>query len=169
MSNENNNYDNDSDKRQELIKTFLDDVERKLPFWLKDEKENISDILEELETHIWDRATELAEGGDPSEEQIEIVIEQMGTPSKIASEYKRRGKPKYFITEELFPLYTKILIIVGAVLVGFNFIGMLFSIIGATSARAVFGGFFQGIFVSFAIALVLITIQFVYLSKEGSR
>ena len=61
MSNENNNYDNDSDKRQELIKIFLDDVERKLPFWLKDEKENISDILEELETHIWDRATELAE------------------------------------------------------------------------------------------------------------
>jgi hypothetical protein len=167
MSNENNNYDNDSDRRKELIKAFLDDVERKLPFWLKDEKENISDILEELETHIWDRATELAEGGDPSEEQIELVIDQMGSPSKIAGEYKRRGKPKYFITEELFPIYTKILIIVGAVLVGFNFIGMLFSIIGATTARAVFGGFFQGIFVSFAIALILITLQFIYLSKEG--
>ncbi|NPE07159.1 MAG: hypothetical protein GNW80_02660 [Asgard group archaeon] len=167
MSNENNNYDNDSDRRQELIKTFLDEVERKLPFWLKDEKDNIADILEELETHIWDRATELAEGGEPSEEQIELVIEQMGSPGKIAGEYKRRGKPKYFITEELFPLYTKILIIVGAVLVGFNFIGMLFSIIGATTAREVFGGFFQGIAVSFAIALILITLQFVYLSKEG--
>ncbi|NPD90616.1 MAG: hypothetical protein HGN29_18040 [Asgard group archaeon] len=167
MSNENNNYDNNSDRRQELIKAFLDDVERKLPFWLKDEKDNITDILEELETHIWDRATELAEGGEPSEEQIELVIEQMGSPSKIAGEYKRRGKPKFYITEELYPLYTKILIIVGAVLVGFNFIGMLFSIIGATTAREVFGGFFQGIAVSFAIALILITLQFVYLSKEG--
>ncbi|NHJ33653.1 MAG: hypothetical protein FK732_12400 [Asgard group archaeon] len=167
MSNENNNYDNDSDRRQELIKTFLDEVERKLPFWLKDEKENVKDILEELETHIWDRATELAEGGEPSEEQIEIVVEQMGSPSKIAGEYKRRGKPKYFITEELFPLYTKILAIVGAVLVGFNFIAMLFSIIGATTAREVFSGFFQGIAISFAIALILITVQFVILSKEG--
>lgn len=167
MSNEKNNYSNDSDRRQELIKTFLYDVEKKLPFWLKDEKDNISDILEELETHIWDRATELAEGGEPSEEQIELVIDQMGSPSKIASEYKRRGKPKYFITEELFPIYTKILIIVGAVLVGFNFIGLLFSFIGTTTAREVFGDFFQGIFISIAITLVLITIQFVYLSKEG--
>ena len=167
MSNEKNNYSNDSDERQELIKTFLYDVERKLPFWLKDEKDNIKDILEELETHIWDRATELAEGGEPSEEQIELVIDQMGSPSKIAGEYKRRGKPKYFITEELFPIYTKILIIVGAVLVGFNFIGLLFSFIGTTTAREVFGDFFQGIFISIAITLVLITIQFVYLSKEG--
>ncbi len=167
MSNENNTNSNSFDRRQELIKSFLDDVERKLPFWLKDEKDNITDILEELETHIWDRATELAEGGDPSEDQIELVIEQMGSPSKIASEYKRRGKPKFYITEELYPLYTKILIIVGAVLVGFNFLGMLFSIIGATTAREVFGGFFQGIFVSLAIAVILITIQFVYLSKEG--
>ena len=88
MSNENNNNSNSSDRRQELIKSFLDEVERKLPFWLKDQKEDINDILEELETHIWDRATELAEGGEPSEEQIELVIEQMGSPSKIAGEYK---------------------------------------------------------------------------------
>ena len=166
MSNENNNYDNDSDKRQELIKIFLDDVERKLPFWLKDEKDNIADILEELETHIWDRATELAEGGEPSEEQIELVIEQMGSPGKIAGEYKRRGKPKFYITEELFPLYQRILIIAAAVLAGFNFLGMLFSI-GSKYPRHLFGDFFQGIFISFAIALILITIQFVLLSREG--
>lgn len=166
MSNENNNYDNDSDKRQELIKAFLDDVERKLPFWLKDERDNITDILEELETHIWDRATELAEGGEPSEEQIELVIEQMGSPGKIAGEYKRRGKPKFYITEELFPLYQRILIIAAAVLAGFNFLGMLISI-GSKYPRHLFGDFFQGIFISFAIALILITIQFVLLSREG--
>jgi hypothetical protein len=166
MSNENNNYDNNTDRRQELIKSFLDNVERKLPFWLKDERDNINDILEELETHIWDRATELAEGGDPSEEQIELVIEQMGSPGKIAGEYKRRGKPKFYITEELFPLYQRILIIAVAVLASFNFLGMLFSI-GSKGAGRLFGDFFQGIFISFAIALILITIQFVMLSREG--
>ncbi len=89
MSNENNNYDNSSDRRQELGKTFLYDVERKLPFWLKDEKDNITDILEELETHIWDRATELAEGGEPSEEQIELVI------CSISSIYDRPSQQPY--------------------------------------------------------------------------
>jgi len=166
MSIENNNYDNSSDRRQESVKAFLDEVERKLPFWLKDEKDDIKDILDELETHIWDRATELAEGGEPSQEQIEFVIEQMGSPSKIAGEYKRRGKPKFYITEELFPLYQRILVIAAVALTSFNFIGMLFSI-GNKSVASLFADFFQGIFISFAIALILITIQFVLLSREG--
>lgn len=166
MSNEEYNNSNSSDRRQELIKSFLDEVERKLPFWLKDQKEDIDDILEELETHIWDRATELAEDGEPSNEQIELVIGQMGSPGKIAGEYKRRGKPKFFITEELFPLYQRILIITAIVLASFNFLGMLFSI-GSKGAGPLFRDFSQGIFISFAIALILITIQFVMLSREG--
>ena len=168
MSNENNNNSNSSDRRQELIKSFLDEVERKLPFWLKDQKEDINDILEELETHIWDRATELAEGGEPSEEQIELVIELMGSPSKIAGEYKRRGKPKFYITEELFPLYQRFLIIAAIVLASFNFLGMLFSFAGGNKGVGpLFRNFSQGFFISFAIALILITIQFVLLSREG--
>ncbi len=161
-----NNNNNSSDRRQKLVKEFLDQVEKKLPFWLKDQKSDIDDILEELETHIWDRATELADNEDPSEDQIQLVIDQMGSPGKIAGEYKRRGKPKFYITEELFPLYQRILIIAAAVLACFNFLGMLFSI-GSKGVGHLFGDFFQGIFISFAIALILITIQFVLLSREG--
>lgn len=153
----------DNRTKKDIVDEFLDDVKKKLPFWLKDEKEELDEILEELENHIWDKATELADGEDPSEDHIKQVINQMGKPNKIAAEYKHRGKPKFFITEELFPMYQKTLIIFSAVLFGLNFIGMLFSIGSGGVARS----FFSGLFIGLAIAFILITVQFVYLSKEG--
>lgn len=153
----------DNRTKKDIVDEFLEDVKKKLPFWLKDEKEELNEILEELENHIWDKATEFADGEDPSEDQIRQVLDQMGKPSKIAAEYKHRGKPKYFITEELFPMYLKTLVIISAILFGLNFIGMLFSIGSGGVARS----FFSGLFISLAIALISITIQFVYLSKEG--
>ncbi len=169
--NENKNNFEFLNEDQKLIKEFLDEVERKLPFWLKDEKKDVDDILEELETHIWDRATELADGEDPSIGDIKQVIDQMGTPSKIAGEYKRRGKPKFFITEELWIGYTKVVIIVCAVLLGINFLVMLIRIPSAVNAsigvKELFSGWISGSIMSVSIALVLITVLFIYLSHEG--
>ena len=95
----------------------------------------------------------------------------MGTPSKIAGEYKRRGKPKYFITEELWSGYIKVIMIVGAALLGINFLVMLTRIPSAVNhsirVGELFSGWISGSIMSVAIALVLITIQFVYLSHEG--
>ncbi|MHA1513310.1 MAG: HAAS signaling domain-containing protein, partial [Candidatus Hodarchaeales archaeon] len=161
-----NTINNDNRTKKEVIDTFLEDVEKKLPFWLRGEKEELKEILEELETHIWDGASELAEGNDPSIEQIEQVIEQLGSPSKIAEEYKHRGKPKFYITEELFPIYTKVLILVAGVIFAFNLLGMLLSI-GSQTVGGLFGNLFGGFFTSLAIAVILLTIQFVYLSREG--
>ncbi|MHA1505478.1 MAG: HAAS signaling domain-containing protein, partial [Candidatus Heimdallarchaeota archaeon] len=151
---------------QKLVNDFLNEVRRRLPFWLKDVKEDVDEIIEELENHIWDRATELADGQEPSPDQIEQVINQMGSPRKIASEYKRRGKPKYFITEELWPQYQRSMLIFGAVLVGINII-IAFARIGSHSAGEIFGGLFQGIFTSLAISLIITTIIFALLSHEG--
>ena len=151
---------------QKLVKDFLNEVKRRLPFWLKDVKEDVDEIIEELENHIWDRATELADGQEPSPDQIEQVISQMGSPGKIASEYKRRGKPKYFITEELWPQYQRSMIIFGAVLVAINII-IAFARIGSHTAGEIFGGLFQGIFTSLAIVLIITTVIFAALSHEG--
>ena len=153
-------------EEQALIKKYLDEVERKLPLWLKDDKDNVQEILDELENHIWDRSTELSNGRDPTKTQIEQVLEQMGKPSKIADEYKRRGKPKFFITEELWEMYQKIIIIFCAVLIGFNLIGTLAGI-GRNTPGELASGFFSGIIISCSIAIILITVQFVLLSKEG--
>ncbi|MHA1463269.1 MAG: HAAS signaling domain-containing protein [Candidatus Heimdallarchaeota archaeon] len=170
MSKNKNNLEHLSED-QKLIREFLDEVERKLPFWLKDEKKNVDDILEELETHIWDRANELADGEDPSIEDIKQVIDQMGTPSKIAGEYKRRGKPKFFITEELWTGYTKVIYIVAGVLLGINLLVMFTRIPSAVNASIsvgeLFSSWISGSMMSVAIALVLITVLFIYLSHEG--
>ncbi|NHJ48561.1 MAG: hypothetical protein FK733_12320 [Asgard group archaeon] len=158
-----NEISGDNRTKKDIVDEFLEDVKKKLPFWLKDEKEELDEILEELENHIWDKATELADGEDPSIDHIEQVLDQMGKPSKIAAEYKNRGKPKYFITEELFPMYQKTLGVTAAILFGINFIIMLFSIGSGHAARS----FFTGIFICLAITLIVVTAQFVYLSKEG--
>ncbi|MBN1328374.1 MAG: hypothetical protein JXA54_02765 [Candidatus Heimdallarchaeota archaeon] len=162
-----NTNSNENRIKKEIIQEFLGEVEKKLPFWLKSEKEELKDVLDELENHIWDRATELANDEEPTLEHIRQVIDHMGSPNKIASEYKHRGKPKLYITEELFPMYTKVLIIITGIIFGFNLLGTLIAIAGNNTASELAAGFFRGLFISLAIAIILVTIQFVMLSKEG--
>ena len=96
--------ENDMEK---LINEFLKDVKTKLPEWLKDKKEH-KEILAELEDHIWSKAEELSETSRPTLETVQIAIDHMGTPESIAKEYKRRGTPKFYITEELWPYYKNV-------------------------------------------------------------
>jgi hypothetical protein len=101
---------------EKTIKEYLKEVKAKLPDWLKEKKEH-KDILAELEEHIWSKAEELSETGNPTESSVKSAISHMGTPESIAKEYKRRGTPKVYITEEMWPLYTKVLLIVFSVIV----------------------------------------------------
>jgi len=167
MTNNNNKIENEVvSEQQTLVKEFIDEIERKLPFWLKSQKEELKEILEELENHIWDRACEIAKSDEPTPSHIQQVINQMGSASKIAAEYKRRGKPKFYITEELIPMYQKMLIIVLGICGAINILIALTSI-GSRTAGNIFSGLFSGLAISCAVALILITIQFVFLSMEG--
>ncbi len=148
---------------QKLVKDFLRQVKEKLPEWLKEKKEH-KDILTQLEEHIWDKAAELSGTGEPNEKSVREAIWALGTPKEIAREYKRRGTPKVYITEELWPYYTKVLgIILVLVVIGYA-IGFVIAIIRGDFEQAleVFN-IFNSIIVSFAI----ITIIFVALSMEG--
>jgi len=150
-------------KNEAVIDEFLSEVESKLPFWLRDNKEEVKEILEELKNHIWDKVVEIAGENEPAFEDIEQAIRQMGRPAEIANEYKRRGKPKFFITEELAPLYVRTLVIALVAQFFLNIIGVFFNIgTGAAGRR-----FFSGLAISSAITLILITILFTYLSMEG--
>ena len=101
---------NEKIEQQTIIENYLMDVRKKLPHWLKDQRKDVEDIIQQLEDHIWDKAYELSNDKNPTITQIQFVISQMGTPREIASEYKRRGKPKIYITEEFFPWYWKTLV-----------------------------------------------------------
>lgn len=149
-----------------LVSEFLHEVQSKLPDWLKSNKDEVTDILTELEEHVYDRAMDISGSDTPSLAAIQQAIEMMGSPSKIASSYKRRGTPKYFITEELWPIYIKIVLLVN---------GVLFAIV--TSVMVVFSSpeellgkllqYFGGLYFQVATVSFAITIVFVYLSKEG--
>ena len=68
---------------QNIIKEYLKNVKSKLPEWLKDKKED-KEILAELEEHIWSKAKELSETGQPTTMSVQNAISHMGTPESIA-------------------------------------------------------------------------------------
>ncbi|MFW9819833.1 MAG: hypothetical protein ACFFE5_09505 [Candidatus Thorarchaeota archaeon] len=150
-----------------LIKEYLKEVEKKLPEWLKDKKEH-KEVLAELEDHIWSKAEELSGMGHPTIETVQMAISHMGKPETIAKEYKRRGTPKYYITEEMWPSYLKVL---GGVFVLVATIVIITQVLDVVFGNANFGqfigNFFQGIQLGFLISFVIITVIFVALSMEG--
>ena len=158
-------YQNES---KELIEAFKEEVKKKLPIWLKTQVTELKDFLDELEDHIWDKVTELAEGKDPDIFHVREAIKSMGTPRKIAKEFRTRGTPKFYITEELWPPYYKGLIFACVFIL---FVNMLTMGIKLAQPGAVVGSIvgkaFEGTFAGFAYAIVGITLVFVQLSYHG--
>ncbi|NHJ23116.1 MAG: hypothetical protein EAX89_00975 [Candidatus Lokiarchaeota archaeon] len=153
--------------KEDLVKDFMKKVKKALPDWLKDKKEH-KDVLTELEEHIWQKATEISETGQPTEQSVRKAIVQMGTPKSIAKEYKRRGEPKVYITKEMWPLYTRVLGIVFAVIIILNLVGMIASILTeVVSLEQLIDGFVTGIQMGLLASFVIISIIFVVLSMEG--
>ena len=153
---------------EKTIKEYLKEVKVKLPDWLKDKKEH-KDILAELEEHIWSKAEELSETGHPTESSVKLAITHMGAPESIAKEYKRRGTPKVYITEEMWPLYTKVLMIVFSVIVAINIVTQIVFdlILGGELFINVLLSIITGIQGGLVISFVIISIIFVVLSMEG--
>ena len=147
-----------------IVKEYLKKVKDKLPEWLKDKKEH-KEILAELEDHIWSKVEELSQPDQPTLETVSKAIEQMGKPESIAKEYKRRGTPKVYITEELWPYYKKVISGVFSLII---IISVIIQIV-----NLVFGNFdtiwdgIMGIQIGLLIAFAVITIIFVALSMEG--
>jgi hypothetical protein len=153
--------------KEELVKDFIKKVKKALPEWLKDKKEH-KDILLDLEEHIWQKATELSQTGQPTEQSVRKAIIQMGTPQSIAKEYKRRGEPKVYITKEMWPLYTRVLGIVFTVIIILNVVGMVASILtGPPQLDVLLGDFVMGIQMGLLVTFAIISIIFVALSMEG--
>jgi hypothetical protein len=152
---------------QNLIKEFLKKVKEKLPEWLKDKKEH-KEILAELEEHIWNKAEELSKTGQPTFESVQTAIDHMGTPESIAKEYKRRGTPKFYITEELWPLYKNVLAFVFFIIVIINIIIPILNVVfNSTSVGEIFENVSSGLFLGFLGGFAAITVIFVALSMEG--
>ena len=87
-----------------LIDEYLDEVRRYLPDDIAD------DVIEELRTHIIDKANEM---GGITVKNVYSIIKSLGEPRKLASEYVIGGERKKLrfelgISEDLYPIFTKI-------------------------------------------------------------
>ncbi len=153
---------NEKHEMDGLVKDFLKKVKEKLPDWLTEKKE-AKDILAQLEEHIWSKAEEIA-GGEPTIESVRTAIEQMGPPANIAKEYKRRGTPKVYITEELWPYYKRTLMVAFLVLIFLNVASIVYNAIMG-NIEGLWGSF--NIFAELGGVFFLITLIYVALSMEG--
>ena len=114
-----------------LIKTYLDQVRKKLPEWLKWKSDEIKKILDDLEIQIMNQAQILAGGNAPSDSDIQKAIDQMGSPESIARPYKNRGTPKFYLTQELFEFYLRTLFIFFGIIILINIIIAVFKFVAA--------------------------------------
>ncbi|MHA1731862.1 MAG: HAAS signaling domain-containing protein [Promethearchaeota archaeon] len=149
---------------ERIVRDYLKKVKEALPSWLRDKRAEVRDVLDELEEHIWNKAEELS-GGAVDPRAVSEAIADMGAPEDIAKEYKRRGTPKVWISEELWPLYLKALKVLCLVVVLVNVAGACISILTTRSwaGLSALSGIWLGLFAVFTI----VTVIFVALSMEG--
>ncbi|MFW9820256.1 MAG: hypothetical protein ACFFE5_11660 [Candidatus Thorarchaeota archaeon] len=161
-----------SESENILVKNYITQVKQKLPEWLKWKEEEMKDVLADLEVQLYGEARAIAQGVEPTDEDIKNAIERMGTPESIAKLYKNRGTPKFFLSKELFDFYLRtlffffgLIIIINVLIAVFKFVAAFFN--PTISIWEAVGGMFGGIWIGCLIATIVITIVFVYFSMEG--
>ena len=155
-------------KEAEVINHYLCEIKNNLPLWIRLNRRELNEILDEIEDHIWEKAMENTENQNPNEIDLQIAISQIGNPKEIANKYTARSTPRVFISKELYPYfltYMKIL-----------FLACLFSLLFPSGYYSmIFGEIF--IFLSFQFFIFLlvvytslgsaISVLFFYLSTLG--
>ena len=155
-----------SGSENKLIKEYINQVKKKMPEWLKWKEKQLQNILDDLERQVINEANQFAAGSEPTNNDFQEAIDRMGSPESIAKLYKRRGKPKYFITEELFEFYLRTLFFFWGIIVLINIVIAVFQVF-VNPWWEILGSAFSGIWVGCLISAVVITVIFVYFSYEG--
>jgi uncharacterized membrane protein len=153
---------------EQLVQDFLKEVEKKLPEWVKEDKKERRALLYEIEDHIWNKAEELSSSGVANLESVRGALSQMGSPETIANEYKKRGTPKIYITEELWPLFKNVLAIVLFIAILGNIIALIVNIfLQVEDLGTVIGNAVNGILFWMPIGSLIVLGIFTFLSMEG--
>ncbi|MBA7486693.1 hypothetical protein ES705_23260 [subsurface metagenome] len=155
-----------SDSENKLIKNYIAQVKQKLPEWLKWKEEELKNILNDLEQQLYNEARAISGGESLTDADVQEAIMRMGTPESIAKLYKRRGTPRFYITQELIEFYLRSLFFFFGVVFFVNILGAVFQIFFKVW-WVVLGEMLNGIWIGCLISAVVITIVFVYFSMEG--
>ncbi len=155
-----------SDFENKLVKNYIAQVKQKLPEWLKWKEEELKNILYDLEQQLYNEARAISGGESLTDADVQEAIMRMGTPESIAKLYKRRGTPRFYITQELVDFYLRSLFFFFGVVFFINVLGAVFQFF-FKNWWEVLGGMLNGIWIGCLISAIVITIVFVYFSMEG--
>jgi len=155
-----------SDSENKFVKNYITQVKQKLPEWLKWKEDELGNILNDLEQQLYNEARAISGGESLTDADVQEAIIRMGTPESIAKLYKRRGTPRFYITQELLEFYLRTLFFFFGVVFFVNILGAVFQIFFKVWWE-VLGGMLNGIWIGSLISAVVITIVFVYFSMEG--
>lgn len=89
----------------EIINKYLYQIKKGLPLSIRLRRNELNDILDEIEEHIWEKVIESAGDKEPTEIDIQIAISQIGEPEDIANKFASKSTPHIYISEEIYPLY----------------------------------------------------------------
>ena len=89
----------------EIINKYLYQIKKGLPLSIRLRRNELNDILDEIEEHIWEKVIESAGDKEPTEIDVQIAISQIGEPEDIANKFASKSTPHIYISEEIYPLY----------------------------------------------------------------
>jgi hypothetical protein len=149
---------------RELLDRYLLGVRRALP------GKKRKDIVAELESTLLDRLDErFSSSNEISESQLKEVLEEMGSPRKVAASY---GSQLGLIGPQLFPTYLLVLrivvpVVVGALTLSFFISAVTGAVITGWSVLEYFGSLWNGAFMAAAwVTLVFAIIERIEDGKE---
>lgn len=117
--------------KDELIRRYVYDVVRRLP------QQGRADIEEELKSSIYDTLAARAGDGGYTEADVEAVLEELGSPAKLAANY--RGEKRALISGEYYDKYLFVLkLVMTCVAVGMA-IGLTIDLIADPPAHFING------------------------------
>ncbi|MFX0086523.1 MAG: hypothetical protein ACFFAU_12705 [Candidatus Hodarchaeota archaeon] len=153
-------------ENKKLVDDFLKEIKKHLPEWLKSNDEKLEDVLFEISSHVWDSAQEIAGSDELDPEAIQEAINRLGNPKEIAKNYKKRGTPKYFISEELWSIFTKVI----SYLTLITFLIILIVQVVLVEPNNLLQAFINGLTIAYPVIITFILVIigiFVGLSEEG--
>ncbi len=152
---------------QNAIDEFLLKVKRVLPDFVLNNEERTADILDRVEKDMLRRIE--AKGGvseGVGEEHVQEIIDEIPSVQKYADSFLERGKPRFYITEELSPMYFRVLLLAGLGIFLLTLIPQLMKI-GQEPGGKIIGYVFSGLFTTAVSVFSFVTLAFAGLSKLG--
>lgn len=149
-----------------VVDPFLLKVRAVLPDFVLHNEQRTEEILTRIQSDILRRADVLRGGDELTGTHVQAVIDRIPSVQKYADSFLERGKPRFYITEELAPTYFRTLLLAGLGIFLLTLIPQLMKI-GQESGGKIIGYVFSGLFTSAVSVFSFVTVAFVGMSKLG--